>query len=449
MRISDKIKSHQTKLNGLRDELTTLKSAFEADSNNVETLTDMESVMADIEVNEKALNILSKSEQMDSTKAVATIPNSNIDVKMEEKDYTDFMVKSALVTLESFALGISVSESIEKRYGTDKFMKGASQFVTKGAQDPAFTNVPTWAEELVQNGFSAFMDLIAVDSVVGQLPLTRYSFDGYGSLTIPTRTKRYPADKNLAGAWTKEGDPIRIGAATFGSTKLSPKKLGVIGTFTRELFERSTPNIEVLIRKFMLEDTSIAIDTLFISATAGVADKSPAGILVGVTPITSGGSTPDKLAADMSKAISDMMAAGGGSRPVWIMNPARKAQLRFLQNSVGTSAFPELASGVLLDHQIATSLTVPLAEIILVDADAIGIAGGLPKFLASNTATLHEEYVAADVKPIVDGAGTPVTASPVRSLYQTDSLSLRMTIDMDWAVLRDPAASAQIINAIA
>ena len=229
MRISDKIKSHQTKLNGLRDELTTLKSAFEADSNNVETLTDMESVMADIEVNEKALNILSKSEKMDSEKAVATIVKGAIVTdKMEEKDYTDFMVKSALVTLESFALGISVSESIEKRYGTDKFMKGASAFVTKGQQDPAFTYVPTWAQELVQNGFSAFMDLIAVDSVVGQLPLTRYSFDGYGSLKIPTRTKRYPADKNLAGAWTKEGDPIRIGAATFGSVTLSPKNFGVM-----------------------------------------------------------------------------------------------------------------------------------------------------------------------------------------------------------------------------
>ena len=39
--------------------------------------------------------------------------------------------------------------------------------------------------------------------------------------------------------------------------------------------------------------------------------------------------------------------------------------------------------------------------------------------------------------PIVDGAGT--AAAPVRSLYQTNSLGLRMTLETDWSMTRDGA----------
>ena len=441
------ITDKQAELVALNDTLAVQKKELSADENNVDMIMAMGDTMDNIDAISKQLDILDRSEG--KAKAMAKPTHHTPAEVVKEFDAEEFIVKSALVTLESFATNISVEEAINKRYGKDEIMKGAGQFMTKGAQNPAMTNVASWAEELVQEGFGAFLDMIAVDSVVAQLPLTRYTFNGYGSLKIPTRTKRYPEDKNLAGAWTKEGDPIRVGAATLGSITLTPKKLGVIGTFTREIFERSTPNIETLIRSFMLEDTSIAIDTLFIGATAATA-SAPAGILHGVTAITSSGSTPDKIAADLSKAITAMTAAGGGRTPYFIMNPARKMDLAFALNSVGTPAFPELANGTLRNIPIATSLTVPMAEIILVDASAIGIAGGVPQFLASNQATVHEEYVAADVKPIVDGSTAPgVTANPVRSLYQTDSLALRMVIDIDWSVLRDPAASAQVINAIA
>jgi len=455
MRISDKIKANQSKLVALKAELAEHTKSLESDENNMDIMNDMDSVMNEIEVMEKSTSILRKTEKISSEKAVAVVTTPATVVATEKSVLTDFMVKSALTVLEAHATGITLSASIQKRYSNDAVMKKAGVIV-KGQQDPAFTNVAEWAQELVQDGFGAFMDLIAVDSIVGQLPLSRYTFANYGSLKIPTRAKRYPDDKNLAGAWTAEGSAIRIGAATLGSVTLSPKKLAVIGTFSREIFERSTPNIESLIRRFMIEDTTIAIDTQFISATAATT-VAPGGVLHGVTPIVSGGSTPDKIAADLSAAITAMIGAGGGVKPYFIMNPALQSRIAFMQNSVGTPAFPEAVTGNNLRNiPVVTSLTVPATTILLVDADSIGIAGGTPQFLGSNQATLHEEYVAADTKPIV-GAGTGTAgatdladiANPVRSLYQTDSLALRMVMDLDWSVLRDPAASAQVITTIA
>ena len=80
--------------------------------------------------------------------------------------------------------------------------------------------------------------------------------------------------------------------------------------------------------------------------------------------------------------------------------------------ATGQLAFPEMQNGTLLGMPVITSTTVPAGNIYIIDQAEVAMAGGAPTFLASNQATIHEEYVQADVKPIVDG--TPTTANPVR-----------------------------------
>jgi len=370
-------------------------------------------------------------------------------VEMDKNGVADFIVKSALVSLESGITGISIQESIDKRYGTETMMKSAAAYISKAAtpQDPAMTTVPEWAGALVRDGFGAFLDLIQPRSVVAQLPLERYSFNGYHSLKIPMRTKMYPADKNLAGAFVGEGEPIRIGAATLGSITLTPKKLAVIGTFTSEMFEQSTPNIETAIKKWMIQDTSIMIDTLFLDAAAGTTVR-PAGVTNGVTPIPATGATIDKIDADLEAAVAAMEAAGAGVNMRWIMSDANARKLTSMRNATGDPAYPSMGGGnacgggSLLCIGVVSSTTVTSDKVYLIDCDAVAISGGTPQFLASATATLHEEYDAASVAPIVDGTGT--AAKPVRSLYQTDSHAIRLIEPLDWASLRD--GSVQVIT---
>jgi hypothetical protein len=73
--------------------------------------------------------------------------------------------------------------------------------------------------------------------------------------------------------------------------------------------------------------------------------------------------------------------------------------------------------------------------VLLVDAaDFFSATGDAPSFVASDQATLHME----DTTPLAIGtAGTPNTvAAPVRSLFQTDSIGIRMTMDLNWALRR-------------
>jgi len=78
---------------------------------------------------------------------------------------------------------------------------------------------------------------------------------------------------------------------------------------------------------------------------------------------------------------------------------------------------------------------VPVGTVIAVDAaDFVSVGGEAPRFEISDQATLHME----DTLPLAIGTpGTPaVVAAPVRSLYQTDSLALRLIMPLNWTLRR-------------
>jgi HK97 family phage major capsid protein len=298
------------------------------------------------------------------------------------------------------------------------------------------TNVPTWAQELTQQAYGAFMDLLTPESVVANLPMNSFSFDGFNSIYIPTRANR---SKTLAAAFRAEGSPIRVGGAVTGSTLLTPKSLGVIGTFTAEMFRRSTPNIETLIRQWMIEDTSIALDGVFLGTGAGTAIQ-PAGIAnsLGANTRASTGNTQADITADLRVMLQAMASAQLGRRPVWIMDPQRLIGLQTTLTPTGTLAYPSTADRRLMGYPIVTSLNVPDSEVFLVDCAEINFAGGVPVFMGTDVATIHEEDTTP--LPLVTGAqGSGVVASPQRSLFQTNSAALRTMWELDWTVVRSGA----------
>jgi hypothetical protein len=67
-------------------------------------------------------------------------------------------------------------------------------------------------------------------------------------------------------------------------------------------------------------------------------------------------------------------------------------------------------------------------------ADFFSATGDEPRFDVSDQATLHME----DTSPAQIGTtGTPnVVAAPVRSMWQTDSIALRMVMDLNWSMRR-------------
>ena len=449
-KISERIEAAQTALTAKKDHLTALVKSMEENPTDDALIAQVDSVSAEIESETKSIEALKKAEiALAASVAPAIVKSTSKDVA----DPAGLLVKTALCTFEAYTKRVPFEMVMQERYGNDRGfeqIKAVGEVINKAAtpQNPAVTSVPGWAQELVRDSYGAFMDLLAAESVVPRIPMERYSFDGFGAITIANRANK---TKNLGAAFRAEGAPIRVGSTTLGSKKLTPKSMGIIGTFSNELFARSTPNIEALIRNWMIEDTAEVLDQTFLDAVAGTAIR-PAGIANGLaagdTAAATAGATQAGITADVRARFAALAAAKLGRRLVWIMNTQHFVGLKLSLTATGTLAFPEAQSGMLVGYPVITSTNVPVGDVFLVDAAELAFAGGAPTFMGTEVATIHEEYSAADVKPIVGGtAAAPAPAAPVRSLFQTNSSALRALWEIDWSVQR--VGAVQLITGAA
>jgi HK97 family phage major capsid protein/HK97 family phage prohead protease len=311
-----------------------------------------------------------------------------------------------------------------------------TQQVLRAAVNPANTTVATWAAELIQTDTQPFLDRLIPDSIY--LPLAaagvKYTFGNAGVLKIPVRA----ATPTLAGNWVAEGAPKPVRRASFTTVSLSPTKLSVISTFTEEMATYSAQSIEQIIRQAMSDDTSIALDTYLIDAVAASAGVRPAGLLNGVTPITASVLTPASAAmvADLKALVAAIIAAGGGRNIVLIVNPAQAISMGVVQTTTGDFLFDSAqAAAAKFNSRVIVSATCPAGRVIAVDAADFATAqGDAPRFAVSTDATLHEE----DTTPLALGTtGSPnVVAAPMRSLFQTDAVAIRMSLYLAWVMRR-------------
>lgn len=444
MSISEKIVAAEKALEERRDQLLEVTKQYE-ENPEPEMLEALEEATEGVDRQVKELDAYRKAEKAlasnVSEKAAVAAPAIVRNVKSDKKDPVDYIFANAVATLEAHAKRIPFSQALEGRFGDDAGYKAVSRYVTKALGDQyndapplAVTFNEGWAQELTREGIRGFIDLLTPESIVPRLPLERITFDGNNTLKFPMRA----ADPTMDADFIGEGDAIPVKAAGLTSKTIVQKKMGVIGAYTAELFERSTPNIVEVIRNAMLRDTAIKLDTAFLSALP-VSDVQPAGMqsLAG-TPIDgSGMGTVDGAIAAIKAAIVAMSNNLLGARPAWVMHPSIAWSLQMMTTAVGNPAFPEMANGTLVGIPVYTSTTVPANLIFLIDCAEILFAYDGPRFMASDQATLH---MAAPALPIEDGASPDSAhASPVRSLYQTDSLALRTIWHLNWDQLRDGA----------
>ena len=352
-------------------------------------------------------------------------------------DPMDLLVRMGVVTLRSHQSKKPTDVVMREIYGDDEVLRGVFDYMAKAATAPAMTTVTGWAAELVQQVYVAFMESLMPKSVFPRLSAKGMSlmFGPNGKIIIPTRA----LTPTIAGSFVGEGLPIPVRQGAFTSQTLLPKKMAVITTWTREIGEHSVPAIQGLLRNAIEEDTAISLDTVLLDSGAATVIR-PAGILNGVTGLTpTAGGGFNALVGDI-KQLSGALLTGtkGNVRvPVYLMNPQQL-------NSIGLTAAPgmgifpfreEVAAGNLGGWSIIDSGTVPLGTVIALDAaDFVSVGDEAPRFEISDQATLHFE----DTAPADIGTpGTPgVVAAPVKSLWQTDSLALRLILPINWTIRR-------------
>ena len=102
-----------------------------------------------------------------------------------------------------------------------------------------------------------------------------------------------------------------------------------------------------------------------------------------------------------------------------------------------TQGRDEIANGTLFGAELIVSTNVTPDTVILMDAaDFVTATGDTPEWDVSDVATIHEE----DTTPLAINGG--VAASPVRSLWQTASIGIRMIWPLSWAMRRTGMVAA-------
>jgi len=453
MNISERIQAAQEKVNALRDGLnqhyTNVGDVLDEEAMNV-----VHEFNAKIDAELRRIELMEQSERLVGTttelppapvnRLPALVPAKSPPTparpfampKREEKPGD--MLLHALIAYGKSKQYRMPTDTVLAEYGwtEDVGVRTCLDWVQRAATAPAMTNVAGWAQELVQTQYADLLAQLTIASVYNPLTAAgvRYTLGRYGQISIPVES----ATPTVAGSFVAEGAPIPVRQEAFTSIQIGLKKMAVISSYTRELFEHSQPNIDTQLRDKMGRDTSVAIDTVLLDNNPATSVR-PAGLrngVSGLTPTAGGGF--NALVTDLKAMIAVLVAANSLRSPVWIMNPQQALSISLTQSSAGTGVFPfkdEIDAGRLAGYPVIRSSTVPVTMVILVDAaDFASLAGDDARFEVSDQATLHME----DTTPLAIGTpGSPPTvAAPVRSMFQTDSIALRMIMPMNWAMRR-------------
>lgn len=446
--IAQRITDGEGRLVQLRDQLTAHIATYDESNVTEDQLTVTKELNEKIGTTEASLETLRQAEKR--LAATAEPPAPGADSALHLKNQRPFAAPAAKIRPQDYvwrSLVVAVKHHADKHkrpivdilretYGEDECTKVVMDVVTRAATVPADTVTSGWASQLVQTSIGEFFEALIPNSVYPGLRQRggSFTFGRNGVISLPTRA----STPTIAGSFVAQGAPIPVRQGAFAAVTFTPKKMGVISTFTRDIAEHSTPAIEGLIRQAISEDTSVAIDTILLDATAADTTR-PAGLRNGVSESANSTlTTIDGLIADLRTIAQALITGTSGNlrAPVWVLNPGTVLQMALKTNGNGETPFrEELAGGTLLGWPVIQSTNTPVTRMMALDAaDFVTATGDTPRFDVSDQAVIHME----DTTPAAIGtAGTPnVVAAPVRSLWQTDTLGVRMILDINWGMRR-------------
>jgi hypothetical protein len=461
MNISQRIQEREKRLDVLRANVAELMAVCDAEERD---LSEDESIMLEeysgqIETEQKQLINDQRAEKAMAEAAVVKQAPALIRERGQvERKPGEVIIKHATASLLAHANKIPLEVALKKAYPGDKGLEA----VVKAAINPAATDVAGWAQELTEEANQGFLDLLRGDFVTPQLWSAaglNLNFMGYSALNIPSRAG---TDTDMASGFTGERDAIPVRRMTTATQKISPYKWGAISTFSKELAMRSVPAIQALVQASMVADTGTQLDNDYLGEAAAVAGYRPAGAMNGVTgtAAASGGATVgDDMLTDLKNLINPFYAANlnGGIRIC--MHPSNALAMSLVLYN-GTYLFKdELARGTLMGIPVIQSTNVPIDELQAFVMSAQAVALGPTTFDVSDSATIVEiddqganattnpameqTYPRADQSGQVGDASTwnadalNTTKAPIRSLWQTESIGVKLVQYLSWATLRD------------
>jgi len=277
----------------------------------------------------------------------------------------------------------------------------------KAAVSAGSTTDANWAGALAPAALAdAFLKLARTSSLLGRIP---------GLRKVPFNVK-LPV-QSVAGSyyWVAENGlkPATKLGFTAGTALAATKCEGLV-IVTRELGELTMPGTETALRDALIQGLTSFTDTSFLSSTlAAVANKNPAGLLNGLTPITTSGNVDTDVAAALAALFT---ARPGATAAAVITSPATASKL------AGTGKNPDarVTGGSVQGVPLVPSEGAG-TNIIALDGAGILVADdGL------RIATSTEAAVESDDAPV--GAA----ASVIVSLWQANAIGFLVERFVNW-----------------
>ena len=303
----------------------------------------------------------------------------------------------------------------------------------KAAIAAGTTTDAAWAGPLVysENLTSEFVEYLRPQTIIGKMA---------GLRRVPFNV-RYPTQSaGSSVGWVGQGAAKKVGKLTLSYGTLGFAKAAGIVVITQELARFSSPSAELLVRDDLAAEMIYFLDGQFIDpGVAAVANVSPASVLNGAANIRQAAAvwnTAANVETDV-KAFLQTFASNeismGGS--YWIMTPDVALALSMIRTTGGENfAYPDINvdGGMWFGLPVITSNSVPHS----VSAGSIvALVKPSEVFYADDGAIAVDVSTEASLEMDSAPSGTSATptAAQLVSMFQTNSMAVRVERVVNWA----------------
>ncbi|CDM56277.1 MULTISPECIES: phage major capsid protein [Rhizobium] len=348
---------------------------------------------------------------------------SDKDEAFEGQSFTRMVIAKTLARIDDMsAVGVA-----HKRWG-----KSNPQLVEtiKAAVAGGGTESGEWGSELVHidRYTGDFIEYLYSRTVFDKLPLRE----------VPANVNIAGQDGAATGYWVGQSKSIPVTKADFFDVNLTPLKVAALAVVSKELLRDSSPSAEKLVRDALVEASAQRVDQTFLGTGAAVAGVSPAGILNGVTAGTSAGSDIEGVIADVKALYAGFIAANNADGLQFVTTQSLAKSVGLMQNALGNWAFPGLSAngGSLLGDPLVAGGNVGAGDLILLKPSDIYKIGDRGVEVSLST----EAAIEMDSAP-AGASDTPTANTSVVSMFQTDSVAIKVVRPLNFAKRRASAVA--------
>ena len=284
----------------------------------------------------------------------------------------------------------------------------------------AVTQIGTGDLSPLQRASRPFVGLVQRQTALGQMPVV--NVPPYISLSALTNAP--------TASWRAEGNAIPVGRMDFTARTSDETSYAVMLCVSQEVLRATDDRAVSVLEAAMLRALRRSENRLLFSADAAVLHERPAGLLAGLSPISSG--SPQDLVADI-RSLWASVRDGDPDKPVFVLSPAAALYLATLRVSADELMFPSLGP---LGGSIfgVPALTTAAADhhLILVDASQLAVVD-------HGLLVESAKYASVEMSDTPANSAAAGQGANLVSAFQTDVAFLRLIRYLWWTLVTDDA----------